>query len=239
MRGEILGFERRRRWSDEEKLGIVMAVGVDDATVTQVAQRHEITRQQIYAWRHEMKKKGLWSPDGWCSLPPFRYSCIWRSHHRGHAHHSGRDGGRTAPVQRPQPALRQQHGCGGADAADPCGGSGMIGPGTGVRVYVACGVTDMRKGIAGLAALTQDVLRQKPTGGAVFAFRGRRGDRLKLLYWDGQGFCLYYKVLERGRFPWPAMTEGAARLTSAQLAMLWEGIDWRRPDWGAPPARVG
>ncbi|MFG6581449.1 IS66 family insertion sequence element accessory protein TnpB [Sulfitobacter sp. 1A13191] len=114
----------------------------------------------------------------------------------------------------------------------------MIGPGTGVRVYVACGVTDMRKGIAGLAALTQDVLRQKPTGGAVFAFRGRRGDRLKLLYWDGQGFCLYYKVLERGRFPWPAMTEGAARLTSAQLAMLWEGIDCagpigahRRPVW--------
>ena len=74
----------------------------------------------------------------------------------------------------------------------------MIGPGTGVRVYLACGVTDMRKGIAGLPALAQDVVRQKPTGGAVFAFRGRRGDRLKLLYWDGQGFCLYYKVLERG-----------------------------------------
>ncbi len=63
MRGEILAFERRRRWSDEEKLGIVMAVGVDDATVTQVAQRHEITRQQIYAWRHDLKNKGLWSPD--------------------------------------------------------------------------------------------------------------------------------------------------------------------------------
>ena len=67
----------------------------------------------------------------------------------------------------------------------------MIGPGTGVRVYLACGVTDMRKGIEGLAALAQDHLRQKPTGGAVFAFRGRQGDRLKLLYWDGQGFCLY------------------------------------------------
>jgi transposase len=91
----------------------------------------------------------------------------------------------------------------------------------------------------GIRTLTQDVLRQKPAGGAVFAFRGRKGDRLKLLYWDGQGFCLYYKVMERGRFPWPAMTEGAVRLTSAQLAMLWEGIDWRRPDWGAPPARVG
>ncbi len=51
----------------------------------------------------------------------------------------------------------------------------MIGPGTGVRVYLACGATDMRKGIGGLAALAQDVLRQKPTGGAVFAFRGRKG----------------------------------------------------------------
>ncbi|WP_456291321.1 IS66 family insertion sequence element accessory protein TnpB [Phaeobacter inhibens] len=50
---------------------------------------------------------------------------------------------------------------------------------------------------------------------------GRRGDRLKLLYWDGQGFCLYYKVLERGRFPWPSPKDGSARLTSAQLAMLW------------------
>ena len=112
----------------------------------------------------------------------------------------------------------------------------MIGPGTGVRVYLACGVTDMRKGIAGLSALTQDVLRQKPASGAVFAFRGRRGDRIKLLYWDGQGFCLYYKVLERGRFPWPNAQDGAVRMTSAQLAMLWEGIDWRRPDWRAPPA---
>ena len=63
MRGEILGVERRRFWRDEDKLEIVMLVGVGGATVTQVAQRHEITRQQIYAWRHELKKKGLWSPD--------------------------------------------------------------------------------------------------------------------------------------------------------------------------------
>ena len=63
MRGEVLGFERRRRWDDEVKLTIVSAVGIDGATVTQVAQRHEVTRQQIYAWRHELKRKGLWSPD--------------------------------------------------------------------------------------------------------------------------------------------------------------------------------
>jgi len=62
MRGDILGPERRRRWSDEEKRGIVLSVGVAGATVTQVAQRHEVTRQQLYAWRHELKKKGLLSP---------------------------------------------------------------------------------------------------------------------------------------------------------------------------------
>lgn len=63
MRGDILGLERRRYWSDEDKLEIVTSVGIGGATVTQVAQRHEITRQQIYAWRHELKKKGLWSAD--------------------------------------------------------------------------------------------------------------------------------------------------------------------------------
>jgi transposase len=114
----------------------------------------------------------------------------------------------------------------------------MIGPGTGVKVFLACGVTDMRKGIAGLAAVAQNILRLDPCSGAVFAFRGRRGDRVKLLYWDGQGFCLYYKVLEKGRFPWPSPADGTAHLTSAQLAMLWEGIDWRRPQWSSPPARV-
>ena len=69
-------------------------------------------------------------------------------------------------------------------------------------------------------------------------YETRCGDRLKLLYWDGKGFCLYYKILERGRFPWPSPADGVARLTSAQLAMLGEGIDWRRPSWSAPPERV-
>ena len=59
-----------------------------------------------------------------------------------------------------------------------------------MRVYLACGATDMRKGIAGLVSAVQEVLRQDPCSGAVFAFRGRRGDRVKLLYWDGQGYCL-------------------------------------------------
>ena len=62
MRGDILGLERRRRWSNEDKLEIVLSVGVDGATVTQVAQRHDITRQQICTWRHALKKAGLLQP---------------------------------------------------------------------------------------------------------------------------------------------------------------------------------
>jgi transposase len=60
MRGEVLGFERRRRWSDDDKISIVSSVGIDGSTVTQVAHRCDVTRQQIYRWRHELKKKGLW-----------------------------------------------------------------------------------------------------------------------------------------------------------------------------------
>jgi len=96
----------------------------------------------------------------------------------------------------------------------------------------------MRKGFDGLAAAAQEQLRHDPCSGAIFAFRGKRGDRVKLLWWDGQGFCLFYKRLERGRFPWPSPADGTVRLTSAQLAMLLEGIDWRRPHWTAPPHRV-
>lgn len=76
----------------------------------------------------------------------------------------------------------------------------MIGPGSSTRVYLACGAVDMRKGIDGLAALAQANLRQNPASGAVFAFRGRRGDRIKLLYWGGSGLCLFSKRLEHSHF---------------------------------------
>ena len=84
----------------------------------------------------------------------------------------------------------------------------MIGPGTGVRVYVACGVTDMRKGFAGLSALAETTLKQDPYGGHLFVFRGRRGDLIKVIWWDGQGACLFSKRLERGRFVWPSSATG-------------------------------
>jgi transposase len=105
----------------------------------------------------------------------------------------------------------------------------MITPPAGVRIYLTCGVTDMRKGFDGLSMLAQDVLKQDPFSGAVFCFRGRRGDLVKVLYWDGQGLCLFAKRLEKGRFVWPVTKEGSVTLTPAQLSMLLEGIDWRAP----------
>lgn len=104
-----------------------------------------------------------------------------------------------------------------------------------VRVYLACGVTDMRKGFDGLAALVQTVLQQDPYGGALFVFRGKRGDLIKALLWDGQGLVLYAKRLERGKFVWPQASQGVVTLTAAQLSMLLEGIDWRMPAWTARP----
>lgn len=105
----------------------------------------------------------------------------------------------------------------------------MIALPAGVRVYLACGATDMRKGMDSLAVQVQTVLRQDPFCGHVFVFRGRRGDLIKALYWDTQGFCLFAKRLENGRFIWPSAVDGAVHLTAAQLAMLLEGIDWRAP----------
>ena len=105
----------------------------------------------------------------------------------------------------------------------------MIGLPAGTRVWIAARHTDMRRGFDGLAALVQTALSANAYGGHVFVFRGRRGDLLKLLWWDGQGLCLLAKRLERGRFVWPQASSGSVSLTPAQLSMLLEGIDWRMP----------
>jgi transposase len=96
----------------------------------------------------------------------------------------------------------------------------------------------MRKGMDGLAALVQTTLTENPFSGHVFAFRGKRGDLVKLLWWSGDGMNLYAKRLERGRFVWPQATSGTVHLTSAQLSMLLEGIDWRRPQRSWQPERA-
>lgn len=105
----------------------------------------------------------------------------------------------------------------------------MIGLPPGARIWIAAGVTDLRRGFTGLSAAVQLVLEQDPFAGHVFVFRGRRGDLIKLLWWDGDGLCLFAKRLERGRFVWPKAESGTVSLTRAQLSMLLEGIDWRQP----------
>jgi transposase len=95
------------------------------------------------------------------------------------------------------------------------------------RVWLAAGVTDMRKGFAALAAQAEAVLKQDPFAGHLFVFRGRQGDLVKMIWWDGQGACMFLKRLEKGRFVWPSAKEGKVALTPAQLSMLLEGIDWR------------
>jgi transposase len=87
----------------------------------------------------------------------------------------------------------------------------------GVRVWLATGHTDMRKGFASLALQVQEVLRRDPLCGHLFCFRGRRGNLLKVIWHDGQGACLFTKKLERGRFIWPNVEGGAVAITPAQL----------------------
>jgi transposase len=111
----------------------------------------------------------------------------------------------------------------------------MIALPAGTRIWIVAGVTDLRRGFVGLSGMVQTALEENPFSCHVFVFRGRRGDLIKVLWWDGDGLCLLAKRLERGRFVWPQASSGTVSLTRAQLSMLLEGIDWRRPARTSPP----
>jgi transposase len=106
-------------------------------------------------------------------------------------------------------------------------------------VWLAVGVTDMRQSFAAQAAQAEQTMQANPFNGHMFVFRGRQGDRIKIIWWDGQGACLFSKRLEKGRFVWLSAKEGKIALTPAQLAMLPEGIDWRVPQRTWRPLRAG
>jgi transposase len=105
----------------------------------------------------------------------------------------------------------------------------MIPVPSGVHVWLATGHTDMRKGFGSLALLVQETLKRDPYGGDLFIFRGRRGDLIKIVWYDGQGACLFTKRLEWGRFIWPSIADGVVTISTAQMAYLLDGIDWRMP----------
>ena len=104
----------------------------------------------------------------------------------------------------------------------------MIGPTGAVRVMLATRPVDFRKGMDGLALLVRESLGADPFSGTVFAFRSKRADRLKLLFFDGTGVVLVSKRLEAGAFRWPKPGDAALRLTAAEMAALIDGLDWRR-----------
>ena len=116
----------------------------------------------------------------------------------------------------------------------------MITPPAGVRVYLACGYTDMRKGMTTLAMLVQQALGHDPfQAGVVYAFRGRRGGLIKVIWHDGVGMCLFVKRLERGQFIWPMSTAGTVSLTAGQLSTLLEGCEWRATARNLRPELAG
>jgi transposase len=102
----------------------------------------------------------------------------------------------------------------------------MIPVASGVRVWLAVGHTDMRRGMNGLALQVQEALARDPHAGDLYVFRGKRGDLLKILWYDGLGMSLYAKRLERGRFIWPSPADGVVSISGPQLAYMLEGIDW-------------
>ena len=123
----------------------------------------------------------------------------------------------------------------------------MIPVPSGVRVWLAVGRTDMRRGMNGLALQVQESLGRDPFAGDLFVFRGARGDLIKILWHDGLGLSLYAKRLERGRFVWPSAAPsslasgktGSVAISVAQLAYMLDGIDWRNPVHTFRPERAG
>ena len=110
---------------------------------------------------------------------------------------------------------------------------------SGVRVWIAVGQTDMRRGMNSLALLVQEALKGDPHGGDLYVFRGKSGKLIKVLWHDGLGMSLYAKRLERGRFIWPSTSGEAVTITMAQLGYLLEGIDWRAPQYTWRPEAAG
>jgi len=108
-----------------------------------------------------------------------------------------------------------------------------------VKVWLAGGVTDMRRGMNGLTLQIQQGLGRDPHAGDLFVFRGRRGDLIKILWHDGIGLSLYARRLEQGRFIWPGPVDGAVAISAAQLGYLLDGIDWRNPRHTCRPRRAG
>ena len=236
----ITGVERRRRWRLEDKLRIVAEAVRPGARFADVARRHEVSRGLLWSWR-DQARRGVLAPEPPPVFMPVQVVSepptpepgtpgLSRGIHPG----PPRRGRGRLRQDRDRPAGRHCHpGRRGRRfrraAAHPGGAARVIPVPSGVRVWLAAGRTDMRRGMNGLALQVQQALGRDPYAGDLYVFRGRRGDLVKIVWHDGVGMSLYAKRLERGRFIWPAPAGGAVAISGPQLAYMLDGIDWRNP----------
>ena len=115
----------------------------------------------------------------------------------------------------------------------------MIPIASGVRVWIATGHTDMRRGMNSLALLVQEAFKRDPHGGDLYVFRGKSGKLIKILWHDGLGMSLYAKRLERGKYIWPSAVDGVIAISPSQMACMLEAIDWRNPQAAWRPTLAG
>ncbi len=226
------GAGRRRTWSDEDKALVVAEIESSGDSVSGVARRHGLSPQQLFGWRRQVRKaQAVISKDNEVrfvpavvdSAPPGASGHLQRRARRQHRDEAlvGTIDGATVRIGAGAPA-DNRGGVAGVESRR------MIGPTGAVRVMVATKPVDFRKGADGLAALVRESLAADPFSGAVYVFRAKRADRIKLVFWDGTGLCLFAKRLEDGIFRWPRVENGVIHLSAAQLSALLEGLDWRR-----------
>jgi len=248
--GEVVR-RRRRSWSEDEKERIVAETFQPGASVSIVARRHDLNANLLFTWR---RQAGARRPAVDGSTGTFVPAIIEAERSASGYQACAQD--EDAPRRAASPPIDGRMEivlAGGArvvvgnDVNEAAlarvvgrrAGASMIPVPSGVRVWLATGRTDMRKGFDGLALLVQETLSHDPHNGNLFVFRGRRGDLIKVLWHDGQGMCLFSKRLERGRFIWPSPADGVVTITPAQLGYLLEGIDWRAPQRTWVPQAAG
>src|SRR3984957_13674791 len=227
---------RRRRWTDDEKLKIVLKSMQTPRAISSTARRHGISRSLLLNWRRSFCTE----PDGAVEqksgfVPAMVVADPIALTPATPANGPLGDRDREGPSRH----CRCRRRCGRTGAGARHSGAPMIPVAAGVRIWIASGHTDMRKGMNGLALLVQEGLGRDPFAGDVFVFRGRAGSLIKALWHDGIGLSLYAKRLDRGRFVWPATVDGVVALSAAQMSYLLEAIDWRNPQHTWRPQSAG
>ena len=237
---EVVETGRRRHWTEDEKLKIVIESLQGARQVSATARRHGISRSLLLKWRRSfgpsrrvaLNKLALsrrWSPQNWECRYLCRSSCLAAAQLKSSLR-LGHGCGLPASWIRPRSPRRSPRSrMGGGD--DP---SSLW-----CQVWLAVGRTDMRRGMNGLALQVQETLGRDPHAGDLYVFRGARGNLIKILWHDGLGISLYAKRLERGRFIWPSPADGSIAISASQLAYMLDGIDWRNAQLTWRPSSAG